>query len=126
MSKTVAAVATTLFLTASPLAYAQGPAAGVVERLSAGDVSALTDARINLVKAALQLTPDQEKYWPAVEGATCARAKDRQARIQNAEVRFGELREKNPIEVLRDLILLSLASTRRCLGSTSSRPKKAR
>ena len=101
MSKTVAAVATTLFLTASPLAYAQGPAAGVVERLSAGDVSALTDARINLVKAALQLTPDQEKYWPAVEGAS-ARAKDRQARIQNAEVRLGELREKSPIEVLRD------------------------
>jgi len=51
MSKIVAAVVTTLFLTASPLAYAQVPAAGVVERLSAGDVSALTDARINLVKA---------------------------------------------------------------------------
>jgi hypothetical protein len=97
MSKIAAAVVTTLFLTASPLAYAQVPAAGVVERLSAGDVSALTDARINPVKAALQLTPDQEKYWPAVEGAIRARAKDRQARIQNAEARLGELRDKSPL-----------------------------
>jgi hypothetical protein len=89
MSKIVAAVATTLFLTALPLVYAQVPAAGAVERLSSGDVSALTDARINLVKAALQLTPDQEKYWPSVEGAIRARAKDRQTRIQNAEARWG-------------------------------------
>jgi LTXXQ motif family protein len=102
MSKMIAAVVTTLFLSASPLAYAQVPAAGIVERLSAVDVSTLTDARINLIKAALQLTPDQEKYWPAIEGAIRARAKDRQARIQNAEARLGELRDKSPIEVLRD------------------------
>ena len=48
------AAVTTFFLTASPLAYAQVAAVAAVERLSAGDVSALTDARINLVKAALQ------------------------------------------------------------------------
>ena len=107
MSKIVAAVVTTLFLTASPLAYAQVPAAGVVERLSAGDVSALTDARVNLVKAALQLTPDQEKYWPAVEGAIRARAKDRQARIQNAEARFGELRDRVLSRFCAIVILLS-------------------
>jgi hypothetical protein len=102
MSKVLAAAVTTLFLTASPLAYAQAPAGGISERLNAGDLTALTDARINLVKAALQLTPDQEKMWPAVEGAIRARAKDRLARIENAETRVRELRDKSPIEALRD------------------------
>src|SRR5262249_10776860 len=35
----------------------------------AADLKALTDARIGIVKAALQLTPEQAKYWPAVEEA---------------------------------------------------------
>jgi hypothetical protein len=70
--------------------------------LSTADVTALTDARINLVKAALQLTPDQEKYWPAIEEAIRARAKDRQARLQNVEARVTELRSKSPVEALRD------------------------
>jgi len=65
-------------------------------------LSALTDARINMTKAALQLTPDQEKYWPAVEDAIRTRAKDRQARIANVAARVAELRERDPIEVLRD------------------------
>jgi hypothetical protein len=62
----------------------------------------LTDARINIVKTALQLTPDQEKYWPAIEDAVRARAKDRQARMTNAAARASELRERSPIEALRD------------------------
>ena len=102
MTKIIAVAVTTLFLTASPLAYAQAPSAGAVERLTAGDVTALTDARINLVKAALQLTPDQEKYWPAIEEAIRARAKDRQARLQNVEARITELRSKSPVEAMRD------------------------
>src|SRR6516162_10336461 len=102
MTKIVTAAVTTLFLTASPLAYAQAPGAGALQRLSTADVTALTDARINLVKAALQLTPDQEKYWPAIEGAIRARAKDRQARFADIEKRVGELREGNPVEVLRN------------------------
>ena len=68
MSKIVAAGVTALFISVSPLAYAQTPAqassAGEHERLSEADLSALTDARIHLVKGALQLTPDQEKFWP--------------------------------------------------------------
>ena len=102
MLKLVAFGLTTLFLTASPQAYAQVPAAGAIDRLTTGDVSAITDARINLVKAALQLTPDQEKMWPAVEDAIRARAKDRATRIGNAETRLRELRDKSPIEALRD------------------------
>ena len=102
MTKIVAAAVTTLFLTASPLAYAQAPGGGALQRLNTADVTALTDARINLVKAALQLTPDQEKYWPAIEEAIRARAKDRQARLQNVEARISELRSKSPVEALRD------------------------
>jgi hypothetical protein len=50
-------------------------------RLGAVKFGVLTDARINPVKAASQLTPDQKKFWLAIEDAIRARAKDRQARI---------------------------------------------
>ena len=102
MLKLVTAGVTSLFFIASPLAYAQAPSGGAAERLGAADVNTLTDARINIVKTALQLTPDQEKYWPAIEDAIRTRVKDRQARIANAAARRNELRDRSPIEVLRD------------------------
>lgn len=70
--------------------------------MDASDWSALTDARIAMVKGALQLTPDQEKFWPAIEEAIRARAKNRQARIASVAKRLDELRERNPLDVLRD------------------------
>ena len=88
MLKTVAAGMTALFVTASSLAYAQAPSANTTTgggqentKLSAADLNALTDARINIVKAALQLTPEQAKYWPAVEEAIRNRAMGRQVRL---------------------------------------------
>jgi len=99
MLKIAAAGLAALFITASPLAYAQaldGP------RLSAADLERLTDSRINIVKSALQLTPDQEKYWPAVEEAIRNRSKDRQARMAAAAARLNELRDRSVIEVMRD------------------------
>jgi hypothetical protein len=102
MLKTATAGVIALFLAASPHAYAQNSSAGDRERLTAADLSALTDARINIVKATLQLTTDQEKYWPAIEGAIRDRAKDRLARLAGAEERVGERRETNRIEALRD------------------------
>ena len=69
MLKPIAACATALFVVASPLAYAQAPSAEGSERLTAADWENMTDARIKLVKAALQLSPDQEKLWPPVEAA---------------------------------------------------------
>ena len=68
MLKIVVAGTTALFLTASPIANAQTSSA-TPERLNAADRNTLTDMRIDLAKAALQLTPDQEKYWPPVESA---------------------------------------------------------
>jgi hypothetical protein len=103
MLKIVAAGLTALFVTASPLAYAQSPLAGpALQRLSAADLNALTDARLTLVKGALQLTGDQEKYWPAIEEAIRSRAKERQTRLTNAAARIAELRDRSAIEILRD------------------------
>jgi hypothetical protein len=102
LKTTIAAGFTALLVSASSLAYAQAPSTGGIQRLSAADVGTLTDARVNIVKAALQLTPDQEKYWPTIEDAIRTRAKDRQARLAAAATRLSELREGSPIEVLRD------------------------
>ena len=100
MLKIVAAGLAALFITASPLAYAEAPSDG--PRLSAADLERLTESRINIVKAALQLTPDQEKYWPAVEEAIRNRSKDRQARMAAAAARLNELRDRSVVEVMRD------------------------
>jgi len=51
-----------------------------------------------IFKAALQLTPEQEKYWPAVEEAIRARAKNRQARLE----RVAELRDSGPMEAVSE------------------------
>ena len=104
MLKIVAAGITALFVTASPLAYAQAPAERAMERLSAlehlsaAERARVTDERIDLVKAALQLTPDQEKYWPAVENAIRARANDRQARLAQIEETMGKRSDETLIE----------------------------
>jgi hypothetical protein len=101
MRKVATAGATALFVAASTLVLAQSPSRQAIERPSASNWAILTDARINIVKAALQMTADQEKYWPAIEDAIRARAKDRQARIAAAAERVRELRNGN-FEALRD------------------------
>jgi hypothetical protein len=100
MFKIITAGLTALFVTASPLVYAQAPSGG--ERLSAADLGRLTDMRINIVEAALQLTPDQEKHWPAIEDAIRNMAKDRQARMAAAAARLNELRDRSALEAIRD------------------------
>src|SRR3954454_14062085 len=113
MSKTIAAGLSALFITASSLAYAQvstGPAQGpgpgqagpAQERLSDAEFKTLTDRRIELVKFALQLTPDQAKYWPSVEEAIRARAIARRQRWVTLVARPTSQRGFNPVELLRD------------------------
>lgn len=97
----ILSAATALFLAASPMAHAQAPSGGAQERLSAADMSALTDARIAIIKSTLQLTPDQETFWPSIEDAIRMRANDRQARLRNLEQTVGE-RRQNPVEAMRD------------------------
>lgn len=91
-----------LFIATSSLAFAQAPSAmppggGPTPQ----DLAALTDTRIELVKAALQLTPDQQKLWPAVEQAIRSRAAMRQGRLAKLAAAMNSDKEYTPIEILR-------------------------
>jgi len=59
MLRTISAGMTALaVITGSSLGYAQSPSAGpALQRVTAADLNALTDARVAIVKVALQLTP---------------------------------------------------------------------
>jgi LTXXQ motif family protein len=102
MMKIVVVGTTALFLTASPIAHAQTPSPATPERLNVADRNTLTDMRIDLVKAALQLTPEQEKYWPAVESAIRARAEDRKARLAKVSETVGKRADQNSVEGMRN------------------------
>jgi hypothetical protein len=105
MLKIVVIGTTALFLTASSVANAQSSqtsSPATPERLNATDQNTLTDMRVDLVKAALQLTPEQEKYWPAVESAIRANAEDRRARVAKIQETVGRSADQSRIEVLRN------------------------
>ncbi|MGY8634880.1 Spy/CpxP family protein refolding chaperone [Bradyrhizobium sp. 14AA] len=105
MLKIVVAGTTAIFLTASPIAVAQNAqtsAPASPERLNAADRNSLADMRIDLVKAALQLTPDQEKLWPPVESAIRAKAEDRKARLAKIGETVGRRADQNSVEVMRN------------------------
>jgi LTXXQ motif family protein len=103
MLKTVVIATTALSLaTIANAQSAQTSSPGTPERLNAIDRNSLTDMRVDLVKAALQLTPDQEKYWPAVESAIRASAEDRKARISKIQETVGRRADENRIEVMRN------------------------
>ncbi|MGY4404001.1 Spy/CpxP family protein refolding chaperone [Bradyrhizobium sp. USDA 3315] len=107
MIKKIAVAVTAVVLTASPLAYAAETSSTVgATHPSAADLNALTDTRVAIIKSTLQLSPDQEKYWPAVEDAIRARAKNQQARWERvASLRdsssLDTLHEPNPIQLMR-------------------------
>jgi LTXXQ motif family protein len=105
MLKMAVAGSTALFLCASPIANAQSSqtsAPASTERLNAADRNNLTDMRIDLVKAALQLTPEQEKLWPPVESAIRARAEDRKARVAKIQETVGRRADESRVETLRN------------------------
>jgi hypothetical protein len=102
MKKIVVVGTTALLLAASSIAHAQTPSPATPERLNAADRNTLTDMRIDLIKAALQLTPDQEKYWPAVESAIRARGEDRKARIAKIQETVGRRADENRVEAMRN------------------------
>ena len=102
MIKTVLVGTTALFLIASPIAHAQTTSSATPERLNAADRNSLTDLRIELVKAALQLTPEQEKLWPPVETAIRGRAEDRKARVAKIQETVGRRADESRFEVMRN------------------------
>src|SRR5215471_11914665 len=98
MFKEVIGLLAVLFVAGSSLTYAQDVSR---PRLSQTDFNILTDARLGIVKAVLQLTPEQAKYWPAVEEAVRARAEARYQRIAAIAERLTQQRDVDPIELLR-------------------------
>jgi LTXXQ motif family protein len=105
MMKIVVVGTTALFLTASSIANAQSSqtsSPATPERLNATERNTLTDMRVDLVKAALQLTPDQEKLWPPVESAIRARAEDRKARVAKIQETVGRRADESRADVMRN------------------------
>ena len=101
MLKLLAAGATALFVTLSQAAFAQAPSTMGPASLSPQNLADLTDARVAIVKAVLQLTPDQEKYWPAVADAIRVRAQNRNARIARIAETVGKMSSESTSDILR-------------------------
>jgi hypothetical protein len=105
MLKRTLGIVTAMFIVGAPMANAQGTAgAGDAHdkgRLSQTEFKVLTDARVGLIKAALQLTPEQEKLWPAVEDAIRARSEARYRRLSAFEERMGQWRDVDPVQLYR-------------------------
>jgi len=102
MLKIVVIGTAALLLGAPSIASAQAPSPATPERLNAVDRNTLMDMRIDLTKAALQLTPDQEKLWPPVESAIRARAEDRKARVAKISETVGRRADQNAVETMRN------------------------
>ena len=76
-----------------------GPAQG---QITEADLKAITERRIDVVKAALQLTPDQQKHWPAIEAAIRSRADARRTRLVQLAGYANDKTERSPLDLLRD------------------------
>jgi hypothetical protein len=105
MSKRLAVLATALVVVGSTLAYAQDGSRAQDSsrpRLSLADFNVLTDARIGILKSALQLTPEQAKYWPPVEEAIRARAEARYRRLAAIKDRAAQEGDVDVVGMLRN------------------------
>jgi len=56
--------------------------------------------RIDLVKAALQLTPEQQKLWPPIENAIRARAEDRKGRLAKVAETMGKRADESSADIM--------------------------
>src|SRR3954471_375595 len=102
MSKIVLAGLAAVFIAVPSATYAQAPGGHARETLSEAVSKALIDRRVDVIKVALGLTPDQARLWPAVEEAIRARLTARHERLAKlAELRArAETTEMNPIELM--------------------------
>lgn len=70
-------------------------------RFSSQDLAAFADARIAALKAGLQLKPEQDKNWPAMEAALRDVAKARIARAEEWRDKGPTTFETDPIAALQ-------------------------
>jgi len=85
MRKGVPGIVTAVLIGFAPLAHSQTrvldrPAVDAPAR-SSQDLQRSTDLRVGIVKRALQLTPEQEKYWAPFEEALRARSEGMHKRL---------------------------------------------
>jgi zinc resistance-associated protein len=93
MSKLIAYAFTALLAALPSLAIAQTAPPPSVSPSAQGartEGRDLTEIRIDVVRNALQLSPDQAKYWPAIEEAIRSRAEMRRQRAENVAERMDE------------------------------------
>jgi hypothetical protein len=98
MLRAVVGLVTVLFVAGS--AYAQEASH---TGLSPAELKALTDARIAATKDVLKLTPEQARFWPAIENAIRARAEARHHRIETLRQLAERVRQRefDPVEIMR-------------------------
>jgi LTXXQ motif family protein len=105
MRKGMIGTVAALFIVGAPIAHAQQPTSAPATpesgRLNPAEFKVLTDIRIGVIRAALQLTPDQEKLWPAIDEAIRARAEMRLRRLSTLEGRMGQRRDFDPVQLYR-------------------------
>ena len=109
MKKEMIGTVAALFIAVAPIAHAQqaAPVPGGTPdtgRLNQAEFKMLTDIRVGVIKAALQLTSEQEKLWPAVEEAIRARAETRQRRLAALGERMGQWRDVDPVQFYRQRV----------------------
>jgi hypothetical protein len=106
MRKRTICMVAALFLAGAPLAQAQGGTSTgspqESDRLSPTERKTVTDARVAAITIALQLTSEQQQYWPAVEEAIRARAEGRYRRLAALEGRISQTREVDPVRLYRE------------------------
>ena len=102
MMKIVVLGTTALFLAASPVALAQTRSPVPLEERQGVDQNTLMDMRIDLTKAALDLTPEQQKLWPPVEAAIRNRGEDRRARIAKVRETVGRRADESSAEIMKN------------------------
>lgn len=102
MKKALLAAVAAAFVASSAASYAAPPMGAGPQgaRPTAEEQAVLTDARIAAVKGGLKLTPDQEKLWPAFEGALRDVAKERTALMAQRRAEREAARAAKPGERL--------------------------
>jgi hypothetical protein len=107
MSKLIAYAFTALLAALPSLAIAQttpqSPSAAPSAQGAQAEGRDLTEIRIDVVRNALQLSPDQAKYWPAIEEAIRARAEMRRQRVETVVARMDTPQpDRNFVQVLQE------------------------
>ena len=93
-----------MFIVGAPVAYAQQAPAGPAGtpdagRLSQTEFKMLTNVRVGVIRAALQLTSEQEKLWPAEGEVIRSGTGSRYRRLTSLGENMGQGRDVDPVQL---------------------------